>query len=416
MDAVPALVTRGYAKVVGTVEPACEEAAMDLTHTAEEEEFRRELRSWLGANLPQAWTRPGFWDSLDDDESFRLRRDWERDKAVAGFAGISWPVEYGGRGGTPGMKAIYDEEMVRAQAPRTVNALGLTFLAPTVMIIGTEAQKRDIIGPLLRNEVIWCQGFSEPGAGSDLAAISTRGVRDGDDFVVNGQKVWTTNAVHGDKIFALVRTEPGSRRHRGISMLLIDMHQPGVDARVLKQMSGASEFGEVFFDDARVPVTESLGGIGDGWRTAMQLLSFERGASGIAQYTEFRRHYDEIAAVATQLDRHRDPVVRSKLARVLTELECLRLHAMHVLTQVEQGRDLGFEASMTKLQWSETFQDLWEVFDDVLGEDATLDAIDGVDLRPLHAQSMWSRSVTIWGGSSQVQRNVTAERVLGLPR
>ena len=182
-------------------------------------------------------------------------------------------------------------------------------------------------------------------------------------------------------------------------------------------MSGASEFGEVFFDDARVPAADCLGEIGDGWRTAMLLLSFERGASGISQYTEFRRQYDEIAAVARRLGRDTDPVIRDDLARVLVELECLRLHSMHVLTQVEQGRDLGFEASMTKLQWSEAFQDLWEVYDRILGEDATLDALpDGTDLRPLHAQAMWSRSVTIWGGSSQVQRNVTAERVLGLPR
>src|ERR1700754_2003662 len=283
---------------------------MDLTYTAVEEEFRSELRSWLRASIPEEWQRPGFWEKLDDDESFRLRRDWEREKAFAGFAGIEWPTEFGGRGGTPGMKAIYDTEMVRARAPRTVNPLGLTFLAPTVMVIGTDAQKKEIIAPMLRAEVIWCQGFSEPGAGSDLAAISTRGIRDGDDFVVNGQKVWTTNAVHGDKIFALVRTEPGSQRHRGISMLLIDMRQPGVQARPLKQMSGASEFGEVFFDDARVPVTESLGGIGDGWRTAMQLLSFERGASGIAQYTEVRRQYDEIVAVAKKLGRDRDPLPR----------------------------------------------------------------------------------------------------------
>jgi alkylation response protein AidB-like acyl-CoA dehydrogenase len=389
---------------------------MDLSYTAAEEEFRSDLRSWLSANIDEEWRRPGFWDALDDDESFRLRRDWERGKADAGFAGIQWPVEFGGRGGTPGMKAIYDEEMVLANAPRTVNPLGLTFLAPTVMAIGSDAQKKEIIGPMLRNEVIWCQGFSEPGAGSDLAALSTRGVRDGDDFVVNGQKVWTTNAVHGDKIFTMVRTDPSSSKHRGISMLLIDMHQPGVDARPLKQMSGASEFGEVFFTDARVPATEVLGAVDDGWRTAMLLLSFERGASGISQYTEFRRQYDEIAAVAKKLGRDRDPVIRSKLAKVLTDLECLRLHSMHVLTQVEQGRDLGFEASMTKLIWSEAFQDLWEVFDDVLGEDATLDEVGGVDLRPLHAQAMWSRSVTIWGGSSQVQRNITAERVLGLPR
>ena len=390
---------------------------MDLTFTPAEEEFRAELRSWLAAHIPPEWTRPGFWEALDDQESFALRRDWERDKADAGFAGIQWPTEFGGRGGTPGMKAIYDEETVRAHAPRTVNPLGLTFLAPTVMAIGTDAQRKDIIAPMLRNEVIWCQGFSEPGAGSDLAALSTKGVRDGDDFVVNGQKVWTTNAVHGDKIFTLVRTEPGSERHRGISMLLIDMNQPGVTARPLRQMSGASEFGEVFFDDARVPASDCLGEIGDGWRTAMLLLSFERGASGISQYTEFRRQYDEIVGVARMLGRDRDPVIRDDLARVLTELECLRLHSMHVLTQTEQGRDLGFEASMTKLQWSETFQDLWEVYDRILGEDATLDSLpDGTDLRPLHAQAMWSRSVTIWGGSSQVQRTITAERVLGLPR
>jgi alkylation response protein AidB-like acyl-CoA dehydrogenase len=389
---------------------------MDLTYTAAEEEFRSELRSWLQANIADEWKRPGFWESLDDDENFRLRRDWERGKAVAGFAGIQWPEEFGGRGGTPGMKAIYDVEMVLANAPRTVNPLGLTFLAPTVMAIGTEAQKKEIIGPMLRNEVIWCQGFSEPGAGSDLAALATKGVRDGDDFVINGQKVWTTNAVHGDKIFTMVRTEAGSQKHRGISMLLIDMHQNGVDARPLKQMSGASEFGEVFFSDARVPATDCLGEIGDGWRTAMLLLSFERGASGIGQYTEFRRQYDEVVEVARRLGRDQDPVIRGKLARVLTDLECLRLHAMHVQTQVEQGRDLGFEASMTKLIWSEPSQDLWEVFDDILGSDATLAEIDGLDLTPLHAQAMWSRSVTIWGGSSQVQRNVTAERVLGLPR
>ena len=390
---------------------------MDLTYTAEEERFRTELRCWLQANIPAEWARPGFWRALPPDESFEMRRDWEREKALAGFAGIEWPTEYGGRSGTPGMKAIDDEEMVLARAPQTVNPLGLTFLAPTVMAIGTDEQKREIIGPLLRNEVIWCQGFSEPGAGSDLAALATRGGRDGDEFVVNGQKVWITNAVHSDKIFAMVRTEPGQSRHRGLSMLLIDMHQPGVDARPLKQMSGDSEFGEVFFTDARVSVGDCLGAVGEGWGVAMLLLSFERGASGIAQYTEFRRQYDEIVQVAREVGRADDPVVRQQLARCLTELECLRYHSMHVLTQVEQGRDLGFEASLTKLQWSETFQDLWEVFDDLLGADAVLaEPRPGLDLTPLQAQGMWSRSVTIWGGSSQVQRTIVAERVLGLPR
>ena len=390
---------------------------MDLSYTAEEEQFREELQTWLAANIPDEWTQPGFWRALDDDESFRLRRDWEASKTAAGFSGIEWPTEYGGRGGTPGMKAIYDEEMVRARAPQTVNVLGLTFLAPTIMAIGTPEQKAEIIGPMLRNEVIWCQGFSEPGAGSDLAAVATRGVRDGDDYVVNGQKIWTTNAVHGDKIFTIVRTEPGSERHKGLSMMLIDMDQPGVEARPLKQMSGASEFGEVFFTDARVPAKDCLGEIGAGWRTAMLLLSFERGASGVGQYTEFRRQYDEIVAEARRFGRSDDPVARQKLANCLVELECLRYHAMHILTQVEQGRDLGSESSMTKLQWSETFQDLWEAFDDVLGPEASLARPrPDVDLTPFQHQAMWSRSVTIWGGSSQVQRNIVAERVLGLPR
>jgi alkylation response protein AidB-like acyl-CoA dehydrogenase len=390
---------------------------VDLTYTAEEEQFRAELRTWLAENIPAEWTEPGYWASLEGTESFEKRREWEARKTAAGFSGIQWPVEYGGRGGTPGMKAIYDEETVRAHAPQTVNVLGLTFLAPTIMAIGTPEQRSEIIGPMLRNEVIWCQGFSEPGAGSDLAAVATRGVRDGDDYIVNGQKIWTTNAMHGDKIFTIVRTEPGSERHKGLSMLLIDMDQPGVEARPLKQMSGASEFGEVFFTDARVPATDCLGEIGQGWRTAMLLLSFERGASGVGQYTEFRRQYDEIVAEAKRFGRAEDPVARQELTRCLVELECLRYHAMHILTQTEQGRDLGSESSMTKLQWSEAFQDLWEAFEKVLGAEATLAAPrPDVDLSPFHAQDHWSRSVTIWGGSSQVQRNIVAERVLGLPR
>ncbi|WP_007515835.1 acyl-CoA dehydrogenase family protein [Pseudofrankia saprophytica] len=390
---------------------------MDLTFTPQEEKFRTELRGWLVANIPAAWRDPSFWRSVSDDEGFELRRDWERRKHDAGFAGIAWPTEYGGRGGTPGMKAIYDEEMALASAPQSANALGLTFLAPTVMAIGTDQQKRDIIGPMLRNEVIWCQGFSEPGAGSDLAALRTSGVLDGDEYVVNGQKIWTTNAMHGDKLFALVRTEPGSQAHRGISMLLIDMHQPGVEARPLRQMSGASEFAEVFFTDARVKASECLGGVGNGWKTAMMLLSFERGASGISQYATYRRGYDQIVAAARRLGRDTDPTLRRELASRLVELECLRYHAMHVLTQVEQGRDLGSESSITKLQWSETYQKLFETFDHLLGLDGVVTSpVDGLDLASLQFEAFWTRSVTIWGGSSQVQRNIVAERVLGLPR
>jgi alkylation response protein AidB-like acyl-CoA dehydrogenase len=401
---------------------------VDLRHSDADEAFRAELRAWLEENLPAEWRDGEFWASLPPEESFRLRREWEADKARAGWAGIAWPEEYGGRGGTPAQKAIYDEEMARAGAPATVNTLGLTFLAPTIMAIGTDEQKRDIIGPLLRNEVIWCQGFSEPGAGSDLAAIKTRAVREGDEFVVNGQKVWTTNALHADKMFTLVRTTPADEsgsKHRGITMLLIDMHAEGVDRRPLKQMTGNAEFGEVFLTDVRVPVTDVLGDVDSGWQVAMLLLSFERGSSAIGQYTRFRAELDGVIDAARSTERDGrpaadDPVLRQRLAQSVVELECLRLHSLHVLTQVEAGRDLGAEASMTKLQWSETHQDIGELYMDVLGPDSGRvragTADDGSELYPLQEMFLWSRSETIWGGSSQVQRSIVAERVLGLPR
>ena len=396
---------------------------MDLTFSDSEERFREELRAYLEASIEPKWRNPDFWTSLSEDAGFELRRRWEADKAEAGFGAITWPVEYGGKGGTPGMKAIYDEELVKARAPLSANSLGLMLLAPTVMAIGTTEQKSSILGPMLRNEVIWCQGFSEPDAGSDLAGVRTKAVRDGDEFVVNGQKIWTTQAQHADKIFALVRTRPGSARHEGISMLLIDLHQPGVDVRPIMQMSGQSEFAEVFFDDARVPVHDCLGGIDNGWMTAMLLLSFERGASGIGYYTEQRGNFDAIARVAQSAQRDKrlaadDPAIRQALAAQLVELECLRYHAYHVLTEVEQGRDLGFGAAVTKLQWSTAQQRLWEAFDDALGSEVTVrDPLGpGADLGWMHGASMFARSVTIWGGSSEILRSIVGERILGLPR
>ena len=390
---------------------------MDLTYSEEDEAFRAEFRSWLDANLPQEWRSSDFWSTKSEDESFDLRREWEAKKARDGWAGIAWPKEFGGRGGTPTQKAIYDEELNRAHAPTTVNTLGLTFLAPTVMAIGTDEQKREIIGPLLRNEVIWCQGFSEPGAGSDLAALSTRAELDGDHYVVNGQKVWTTNALHADRIFALVRTSQESKKHQGITMLLIDMHSDGVDARPLKQMTGNEEFGEVFLTDVRVPADRVLGEVGAGWNVAMLLLSFERGSSAMGQYVHFRGELDEVIEAAKANGKAKDPMIRQQIAAIAGELELLKLHSLHILTQVEQGRELGFEASMTKLQWSETHQDLGELYMDVLGyAGQQVPGTATKDLDPLQEMFLWSRSETIWGGSSQVQRNIVAERVLGLPR
>ncbi|CAN5279752.1 acyl-CoA dehydrogenase family protein [soil metagenome] len=397
---------------------------MDLRHSDPDEEFRTELRAWLDTHLPVEMRQPDFWRGKTDDERFEVRREWEAGKARAGFAGILWPEEYGGRGGTPTMKAIYDEEMAKANAPSSVNPLGLAFLAPTVMALGTEEQKREIIQPLLNCEVIWCQGFSEPGAGSDLAALQMKAEQQGDEYVLNGQKIWTTNAMHGDKIFTLARTSSpeGGKKHAGISMLLVDMHQPGISARPLKQMTGASEFGEVFYTDATVPVTEVLGGEGNGWATAMLLLSFERGSSAISQYTEFHKQWEEVVALAQGLDRDgrpaaQDPVLRQKLAQSLVDLECLKYHSWHVLTQTSQGKDLGFEASMTKMMWSDTFRRVSDTYESVVGLGFQVpDPREDLSLAELSTLAMWSRSCTIWGGSQQVQRTVVAERVLGLPR
>ena len=390
---------------------------MDLSDSAADADFRTEFRAWLEANVPAEWRTSEFWMRQSPAQSFELRREWEANKAREGYAGINWPKEYGGRGGTPTQKAIYDEEMARADAPVTVNTLGLTFLGPTVMAIGSDAQKRDIIKPMLHNEVIWCQGFSEPGAGSDLAGLTTRATDEGDHWVVNGQKVWTTNALHADRMFALVRTDPQSQRHRGISMLLIDMHADGVDARPLKQMTGNEEFGEVFLTDVKVPKEAVLGEVGAGWNVAMLLLSFERGSSAIGQYTRFRAEWEQIAQVARDTGRSKDPALRQRLADALVNLETLRLHSWHILTKVEQGEQLGFESSMTKLQWSETHQDLGEIYMDVMGyAGQQIPGLPTSELDPLTELFLWSRSETIWGGSSQVQRNIVAEHVLGLPR
>ena len=396
---------------------------MDLRFSDEDEDFRRELRTWLDQALPQDMREQSFWRDKSDDESFQIRREWEAGKAEAGFAGILWPTEYGGRGGTPTMKAVYDMEMAAANAPTTVNPLGLSFLAPTVMMLGTEEQKRDIIKPLLRNEVIWCQGFSEPGAGSDLAALQMKAELQGDNYVVNGQKIWTTNAMHGDKIFTMARTgESAGSKHAGISMLLVDMKQAGVEARPLKQMTGASEFGEVWFTDALCPTTEVLGGEGNGWATAMLLLSFERGSSAIGQYTEFRKMWNEVVSVAREVDRDgrpasQDPVMRQKLSEALVDLECLKLHSWHILTQTSKGKDLGFEASMTKMMWSEAFRRVSDAYEAILGTGFQVAQPQAdLSLEELTSMAMWSRSCTIWGGSQQVQRTIVAERVLGLPR
>lgn len=392
---------------------------MDLTYTPEEEAFRSELRAYLTSTVKPDWKMPGFWSSVSADESFALRREWEADKARAGFAGIQWPVEFGGRGGTPGMKAIYDEEMSRARAPQSANQLGLTFLAPTIMVLGTDEQKKEIIGPLLRNEVIWVQGFSEPGAGSDLAALRCAGVQEGEEFVVNGQKVWTTQAMHGDKMFALVRTGAGTSKHEGISMLLIDMDQPGVEARPLKQISGESEFGEVFFSDAPVGRDALLGELGQGWQVAIATLAHER-AGTLSQLALLRQVLDEVVdhgRAAHYRGASLDLLTRRRIAGIYEQVSVMGALGERVLGAARDGLP-GPEGSIIKLIWSQTNRDLGELRMALLHDEGTAWCAEQDSAADAEARFMFlrSRSSTIAAGTSEVQRNIIAERVLGLPQ
>lgn len=395
---------------------------MDIRDREADAEFRGRLREWLETNLPQEWRRPEFWSRVSEDESFDLRRGWEAQKAQAGWSGIDWPREYGGYGGTPVQKAIHDEELGRVRAPASVNRPGLVFFAPTVMAIGTEEQKRDLVRPILMTEVMWCQGFSEPEAGSDLAGLRTSAEDDGDHWVLNGQKIWTSNARYADKMFCLARTSREDKPHRGISMLLFDMDLPGIDVRPIRQISGGRDFGEVFFTDVRVPKDSVLGPVGDGWNVAMLLLSFERGSSAVEKYAEFRPELEDLVRLAGTLPKEgavaaNDPVVRQRIAQLVIEMEALRLHGLHVLTRVEEGHDLGPESSVTKLQWSETHQDMYELYTDLVGGDSVIgDVTTTLRIRSMQQRWFWSLAETIYGGSSQVQRNIVAERILGLPR
>jgi alkylation response protein AidB-like acyl-CoA dehydrogenase len=395
---------------------------LDLRDSEGDAEFRAGLRDWLEDHVPLEWRPPGFWARVPEAESFRLRREWEASKAEAGWSGVDWPTEYGGRGGTPTQKAIHDEEMGRVRAPASVNRPGVVFLAPTVMAIGTEEQKRRIIKATLHNEIIWCQGFSEPDAGSDLAALRTRATDDGDYWVLNGQKVWTSYGHRADRMFCLARTSSSAEKpHRGLTMLLFDMSLDGIEVRPIRQLSGSLDFCEVFFTDVRVPKASVLGEVGDGWNAAMLLLSFER-SSAVEKYAEFRPELDDLVSMARTTYRDgtlaaSDRLFRQRIGQLVIDLELLYLHALHVLTKVERGDVLGAESSVTKLQWSETHQDMGELFADLSGLGSMVgDPATALGISFAQQRYLWSRAETLYGGSSQVQRNIIAERLLNLPR
>jgi alkylation response protein AidB-like acyl-CoA dehydrogenase len=384
---------------------------MDATQHDADERFRAEIRGWLDENLTGRFADlRGRGGSGREHEDFEARLEWNRHMASAGWTCVAWPVEHGGRGLSIAQQVIFHEEYARADAPARVNHLGEELLGPTLIAHGTAEQQARFLPGIVAVEELWCQGYSEPGAGSDLAAVSTKAQRVGDEWSITGQKVWTSLAQHADWCFVIARTEPGSTRHQGLSYLLVPMDQPGVEVRPILQLTATSEFNEVFFDDARTAADLVVGGEGNGFKVAMATLGFERGVSTLAQQIAFRRELDAVIDLATRTGAIDDAVLRDRLVRARMDLEVIRQHALRAL-----GGEQGDGASVTKLLWSNWHRSLGELAMEITGPASLLVGADYA-LDDLQTLFLFSRSDTIYGGSDEIQRNVIAERMLGLPR
>jgi alkylation response protein AidB-like acyl-CoA dehydrogenase len=383
---------------------------MDLTLSPNELAFRDELRAWLQANDPGR-------EPAGDEAEFAFRREWQRSLHAGGWAGVSWPTEYGGRGATLIEQAIYNEEVVRAKAPQTANVLGLAMGGPTVIAHGTEEQRHRYLPPILSADEIWCQGFSEPDSGSDLASVNTRATRHGDEWVVTGQKVWTTFAQHAKWCMLVARTDADAPKHKGLSYFLMDMDQDAVQVRPLVQITGEAEFNELFIEEARIPHENIVGGEGNGWAVAITTLMHERATLAFGLQVRVQIALAELiekarstrASTAAHFASE-DPVVRQRLAQLLIEAEVLRLNAYRGLTATMRDGVPGPEGSLGKWHWSDVNQSLTELAMEIAGPRAML-AEDEWTYRFLRA-----RANSIEGGTTEILKNIVAERVLGLPR
>ncbi len=391
---------------------------MDLHLTAEERAFRDELRGWLKGNLPPPYPRPRREEGWSETDYYDYLRQWQRTLYEGGWAGTAWPQEYGGRGANPIQQSIFSAELVRAKAPERVGVLGEALVGPTIIAAGTEAQKKRYLPRILAGDDIWCQGFSEPDAGSDVASLACRAVRDGDDYVINGQKIWTSFAHLADWCLLLTRTDPAAPKHKGITVVLVDMRSPGVSVRPLKQITGDAGFNEVFFSDVRVPVENQLGAENAGWRVAITVLMNERANLGATIYVRMKRSLDALIEKARSTRRNGrrladDPLNRQKIAQIYLELEVFRLNTDRALSKQNKNEVPGPEGSIGKLYWSELNQKLARVASEILGDVAQLESFDDGRWKYDYLRS---RGNTIEAGTSEIQRNIIAQRVLGLPR
>ncbi len=389
-----------------------------MTDTQSEAAFRAEVREWLGDHLGGDFAAiRGRGGPGSEHETFEERRAWDRHLAEHGWTCIGWPEEYGGRGLSLGQQVIFHEEYARADAPARINHLGEELLGPTLIAFGTEAQKERFLPRIRAVDELWCQGYSEPGAGSDLAAVSTKARLDEGSWVVDGQKVWTSMAHLSDWCFVIARTEPGSQRHKGLSFLLVPMDQDGVEVRPIEQLTGTSEFNEVFFSDARTDADLVVGEPGEGWKVAMGLLGFERGVSTIGQQVGFARELAGVVEVARSNGSYDDPVIFDRIASATVGLEVMRANVLRTLADnlaggsVDRGQD-----NIAKLVWAGWHKNLGALAMDVLGADGLAAQGSSRELDTWQRRYLFSRADTIYGGSDEIQRNILAERVLGLPR
>ncbi len=376
----------------------------------EDHPFRQEFRAWLADNVP------GVPEPLDQDEKFQMRRAWQRTLFEGGWAGPAWAEEYGGRGAGPLHQFMYYEELALARAPFIANTPGISLLGPTLIEVGSEELKSRFLPVMLSSEEIFSQGFSEPGAGSDLAAIRARAKREGEEWVINGQKIWTTWAQYSDYCFVLCRTDPESERHRGLSLLICPVDQPGVTVREIEQISGDPEFAEVFFDDARCPASWVVGEVDDGWSTAMILFQFERGDQGFTDHSRILVSLHDLAGELREA-RKRESIsrpaleaARRRLAGLWVRAQQLRQINLRIAVRQEAGESIGMEGSVVNIFWGELERDLGELTAAVHGPRGLL-----LGTEPGH-EVLAARAGTIYSGTSEIQRNIIAERMLGLPR
>ena len=403
---------------------------MDLTYPPEAETFRKEIRAWLEENLPAGWFEPGF--SLSAEERQQFNETWTKKLFAGGWICAGWPVEYGGKGLSLMDQVVLNEEFAKANAPMRADFFGDTLVGPTILQWGTDEQKKEFIPGILNGSIAWCQGFSEPNSGSDLASLKTSAVLDGDEWVINGQKVWTTQAQYADYVFLLTRTDPNAPQHAGISYLLVPMHQEGVEIRPITQVDGSAEFNEVFFTNARCPKGNVVGGVNNGWKVAMTTLGFERGSSSTTGYRRFLKEWEFIVKEAQRVNKSDDELVRDALVKAWSKVKIMEINGYRTLTDaLNNTHHAALLGACNKMFWSEAHRASTDLAIDILGMEAQIltgkGPVEGPSgayrrgradypVSELQAAFFFSRSETIWGGTAEIQRNIIGERALGLPK